>query len=415
VRKLIAKIEHERPQDLPAPAVVSVGTDDLTYEVVTPKKEAPAVRQAILDGMKDKLDLQMPSNFTGAKQPFESALETVVIPIKSDTQKFAGDFTPPANELSKHMGGVAVVLDNLDPPLKPNDVRSRLERARIQPQPGRAMQPYREMSVLNASGTDDPAKTVVVLVSDPVYPHEIDPAKWAQQLAEPVWTMVNEGIAGEPSLQKVVNFDAQVAAETQREATLALVLSIIGIMAYIWLRFGNLKYGTATVVALLHDTLFTIAAIGFAHYLANTAIGDALLIEPFRINLTMVAAILTIMGYSMNDTVVIFDRIRENRGKFGDVSRRVINDSVNQTLSRTLLTGGTTILTIFVMYVWGGPGIHGFTYALLLGIVVGTYSSIAIASPILLVGVQDQGRGGGQKSIDDKRKPQQPVGQLQRA
>jgi len=193
-----------------------------------------------------------------------------------------------------------------------------------------------------------------------------------------------------------------------------MILSILGIMAYIWLRFGNLKYGTATVVALLHDTLFTLAAIGLSHYLANTAIGDALLIEPFRINLTMVAAILTIMGYSMNDTVVIFDRIRENRGKFGDVSRRVINDSVNQTLSRTLLTGGTTILTIFVMYVWGGPGIHGFTYALLLGILVGTYSSIAIASPILLVGVKEQGPGGERKSSDESRKPR-PVGQLQQA
>ena len=104
-------------------------------------------------------------------------------------------------------------------------------------------------------------------------------------------------------------------------------------MAYIWVRFGNLKYGTATVVALLHDTLFTLAAIGFAHYLADTFIGDALLIEPFRINLTLVAAILTVMGYSMNDTVVVFDRIRENRGKFGHVSRQVINDSINQTLS----------------------------------------------------------------------------------
>jgi SecD/SecF fusion protein len=166
----------------------------------------------------------------------------------------------------------------------------------------------------------------------------------------------------------------------------ALVLSFLVIMAYIWVRFGNLKYGTATVFALLHDTLITLAAIGIAHYVADTAIGAALLIDPFRLNLTMVAAILTIMGYSMNDTVVVFDRVRENRGKYGHVSRRIINDSINQTLSRTLLTGGTTIITIFVMYIFGGPGVHGFTFALLVGIVVGTYSSIAIAAPILLVG-----------------------------
>jgi SecD/SecF fusion protein len=138
-----------------------------------------------------------------------------------------------------------------------------------------------------------------------------------------------------------------------------------------------------------------------------------LLIEPFRINLTMVAAVLTVMGYSMNDTVVVFDRIRENRGRLGLVSRQVINDSINQTLSRTLLTGGTTILTIFVMYVFGGSGIHGFTFALLVGIVVGTYSSIAIASPILLLGQsRDSGDDGRAKQSGGSR-TDRPVNKLQ--
>ena len=159
----------------------------------------------------------------------------------------------------------------------------------------------------------------------------------------------------------------------------------------------------------MHDSLVTLAAIGIAHYVANTFVGELLLIEAFRINLTMVAAILTIMGWSMNDTVVVFDRIRENRGKLGHLSRGVINDSINQTLSRTLLTGGTTIVTIAVMYVFGGPGIHGFTFALLVGILVGTYSSIAIASPILLVGLK-QAR---ERAVRDTSVGQQ--GQLQRA
>jgi SecD/SecF fusion protein len=178
-------------------------------------------------------------------------------------------------------------------------------------------------------------------------------------------------------------------------------------MAYIWVRFGNLKYGTATVVALLHDTLFVIAAIGVSHYIADTGFGRALMIDPFRINLTMVASILTVMGYSMNDTVVVFDRVRENRGKYGIVSRRIVNDSINQTLSRTLLTGGTTIITIFVMYIIGGPGIHGFTFALLVGILVGTYSSIAIASPLLLIGAEQE----RERTSEAKT----PAGQLQRA
>ena len=136
---------------------------------------------------------------------------------------------------------------------------------------------------------------------------------------------------------------------------------------------------------LIHDTLAVVGAIGMSHYLDN-AVGHALLIEPFRINLTLVAAILTIMGYSMIDTIVVFDRIRENRGRFGVLTRKVINDSINQTLSRTLLTAGTTLITVTTMYLLGGPAIHGFTFVLLVGILIGTYSSIAIASPILLIG-----------------------------
>src|SRR5437762_9434732 len=142
-------------------------------------------------------------------------------------------------------------------------------------------------------------------------------------------------------------------------------------MVYIWVRFGNVKYGTATVVALLHDVLFTLAAIGYSHYVINIpAIGhffqNVLLVEPFRVNLTIIAAVLTVMGYSMNDTVVVFDRIRENRGRLGILRRQVINDSVNQTLSRTLLTSGLTLTTVTVMYIFGGSGIHGFTFALLI-------------------------------------------------
>jgi SecD/SecF fusion protein len=173
-------------------------------------------------------------------------------------------------------------------------------------------------------------------------------------------------------------------------------------MAYIWFRFGNLKYGTATVLAMLHDTFLVVGAIGLSHWLVQYTPGLAkiLLVEPFRVNLTIVAAVLTVMSYSMIDTIVVFDRIRENRGKFGHMSRKIINDSINQTLSRTLLTCGTTIMTVAGMYVVGGPGIHGFTFVLLIGILVGTYSSIAIAAPILLFGEKniDDGRGGSQDS-----------------
>jgi SecD/SecF fusion protein len=172
-------------------------------------------------------------------------------------------------------------------------------------------------------------------------------------------------------------------------------------MVWIWLRFGDHKYGTATVIAMIHDTIMVVGAIGLSHWLAYTSFGRALGVEAFRLNMTLVAAILTVMGYSMVDTIVVFDRIRENRGKYGILSRSLINDSINQTLSRTLLTAGTTLMTLFVMYVWGGPAIHGFTFILLIGILIGTYSSIAIAAPILLIGVKQP--VAGQKSPASSR------------
>ena len=172
--------------------------------------------------------------------------------------------------------------------------------------------------------------------------------------------------------------------EARTDAVIAMTLSIIVIMAYIWLRFGNLRYGTATVIALLHDAIFTLAAIGMAHYIANTFIGEALLIEPFRINLTLIAAILTVMGWSMNDTVVVFDRIRENRGKFGHIDRQIVNDSINQTLSRTIITSGLTFLTVLSLLLFGGEVLKSFSWALAIGIVVGTYSTIYIAGPVML-------------------------------
>jgi SecD/SecF fusion protein len=122
-----------------------------------------------------------------------------------------------------------------------------------------------------------------------------------------------------------------------------------------------------------------------------------LLLEPFRINLTVVAGILTVMGYSMLDTIVVFDRIRELRGKYGHLSAQVVNDGINQTLSRTLLTAGTTVISLAIMYFVGGPGIHGFTFVLFVGILVGTYSSIAIAAPILLIGRAPEDAGGKHK------------------
>jgi preprotein translocase subunit SecF len=161
----------------------------------------------------------------------------------------------------------------------------------------------------------------------------------------------------------------QVGAQLRKQAILATVYSLAGMLVYLAFRF-ELIYGVAAVITVFHDTLITLGAFSLTN-------------KP--ITLTVIAAILTLIGYSNNDTIVVFDRIRENlkmmrREKLADV----VNRSINQTLSRTILTAGLTFLTVLALYLFGGEVLHGFSFALVIGILIGTYSSIAVAAPILV-------------------------------
>lgn len=166
----------------------------------------------------------------------------------------------------------------------------------------------------------------------------------------------------------------QVGEQLRHQALYATIYSLIGMLIYLWFRF-ELIYGVAAVVAVFHDTIITVGAFSLFNK---------------EISLTVIAAILTLIGYSMNDTIVVFDRIRENlrmggrREKLGDL----VNRSINQTLSRTVLTSGLTFLTVLSLFLFGGQVLHPFAFALVVGILIGTYSSIAVASP-MLVAYQD--------------------------
>jgi len=135
---------------------------------------------------------------------------------------------------------------------------------------------------------------------------------------------------------------------------------------------------------LVHDVLVVLGIVAMASYLNGSGIGNALLLYDFKINLPMIAAFMTIVGYSLNDTIVVFDRIREVRGKNPALTEEMINKSLNQTLARTILTSLTTFLVVAILYAIGGEGIHGFAFCLVMGVIVGTYSSIYVASPVLL-------------------------------
>lgn len=204
----------------------------------------------------------------------------------------------------------------------------------------------------------------------------------AEEAATAVINHMQAEMAASPLWLSLSKIGSRVAGEMQQRAIAAILLSLVFIVAYIWFRFQKISYGLAAVIALVHDVLITLGVLALCHWLAGPL--KFLLIEDFKIGLTEVAAFLTIIGYSLNDTIVVFDRIREVRGRSPRLTAEMINDSVNQTLSRTLLTSGTTLLTVILLYVFGGEGIHAFAFALLVGILIGTYSSIFVAAPVLL-------------------------------
>lgn len=180
-----------------------------------------------------------------------------------------------------------------------------------------------------------------------------------------------------------------VGKQLEKQATLATLYSMLGMLIYLWFRF-QLIYGVAAVVACFHDTLITVGAFALTNQ---------------EISLTVIAAILTLVGYSMNDTIVVFDRIRENLR----MSRRegladVVNRSINQTLSRTVLTSGLTFLTVLSLFIFGGEVLKGFSFALVVGILIGTYSSIAVAAPMLVAWQQWRSGDGSAAALPAAKK-----------
>jgi SecD/SecF fusion protein len=174
----------------------------------------------------------------------------------------------------------------------------------------------------------------------------------------------------------------KVAGNTKVTALYALLASLVMIVLYVWVRFQNVAFGLAAVIALIHDVLVAVGCLALSTFVAPF-LGWAL-IDDFKISLDVVAALLTIVGFSINDTIVIFDRLRELRGKSQFVTAAMVDKAVNQTLSRTILTSGTALLATLILFIFGGQGIHAFAFTMLVGIVAGSYSTIFIASPIVL-------------------------------
>lgn len=299
--------------------------------------------------------------------------------IKSDSENAA--------LLADYLGGVKLTCE-LERGITASELEARIRDLQFKPDM-QTLEWYRHLILktdLSEPGKDEILKSFVYVSAHPEAGYrELDANEW-QRYVDNEKSKLTGAASLETSLSRVTQIDPSIGSQAKQRALVAIILSLIAIVGYIWVRFGTARYGFAAIAALVHDVSITLGLVTACYYISETSLGRALGIQDFKINLEMIAAFLTIIGYSLNDTIVVFDRIRENRGKLSILTPEMISTSINQTLSRTLLTSFTTFLVVLVMYIWGGTGLRGFTFALLIGIIVGTYSSIAIAAPILLLG-----------------------------
>lgn len=304
---------------------------------------------------------------------------------------WARDIPVGTPELADFVGGVQILV-KLDVPATAGEVRTRLQDLRFKRDTEHLQwYPFQILHPDLTEMTDEQTIEEFLYISmHPEAAFRTLSEEERGQYTQNEITRLTEALSMETSLSRITQIDPSIGSEAKVRALLAIVLSLAAIVLYIGFRFGSVRYGMAAIIALVHDVCITLGLVTACTYIAGTPLGQALGILDFKINLEMIAAFLTIIGYSLNDTIVVFDRIRENRGKTSTLTPKLVNDSINQTLSRTILTSFTTFLVLFIMYVWGGTGLRGFSFAMLVGIIVGTYSSIAIAAPILLFGQKSE-------------------------
>ena len=340
-----------------------------------------AVVAAVVETFADQLNVTRPVHFSGegddrhTSRTFSLEKATVgeCLGREGLTQR-----------VDDYRGGVLVLLEDVEPAITAADLEERIQRMRTQPDFSDAL--GRRSRVIGLSGTGEAGahSDFAILVSDDsLSSFEVDLETWDSQLARREWELLSNALTREASLEQVSSFSATVAQDLVASAIVAVILSLLGMLVYIWVRFGNLWYSLAAVTALCFNVSVCLGALAISVMVGSTPWASALHIEEFRIDLNVIAGLLTIIGYSLNDTIVILDRIRENKGRLPYASKECINLSINQTFSRTVLTSGTTIVTAMILLVLGGTGIRPFAYTFLVGLVAATYSSVAIAAPMV--------------------------------
>jgi SecD/SecF fusion protein len=351
-------------------------------EVVDESTITDTVVEAVMKEFAAEMDVQLPLTFEGAGDRDHSKRTFLL------EKNLLGDSIgrPEIREpLGDYRGGVAIVLDGISPPATTENVVERINRMRSQPEFSDTAGRRTRAIGLTPADPSNPAAgftSVAVLVSDPqLSSTAAEFEAWDRQLAQVEWNLVATALQQKASLKDLSSFSPIVAENLAATAVIAVVLSLIGMLFYIWVRFGSLRFSGAAILSLVFNVTCCLGFLAAAPWLAHTTIGQMLYIDELRIDLNVVAALLTIIGYAINDTIVILDRVRENRGKLTFATRACVNDSINQTFSRTVLTGGSTLATAIILIVLGGTGIRPFAYTFFVGLIAGTLSSILIAAP----------------------------------
>ena len=363
-------------------------TYHLSYELVTVETNRPLVQQAILETLGDKLSIQRGLRFTTVRDA--ELMNEPFFVVEADDHYLSEVITTDAPfDVRRFGGGVVVetILDDTEAAITVEEFESRLREVGLTPEFEQFRTRETGVFPLGASQARSDGKSgykhFAVCAVDESLLYDDDSVQWTEVVAPSVLHQVEAALGIEKSFTKVVQFAPQIAGQTRNRALFAMILAMGAIAAYVWMRFGNRDFGFACLVALFHDVSITLGLIGISHYVFDTSLAKLLLVSDFKVDLSMVAAILTVIGYSLNDTIVVFDRIRENKGRTGSLSAALINDSINQTMSRTILTSLTVFFVVFVLYVFGGDGVHGFSVAMVVGVISGSYSTVGIAVPLV--------------------------------
>ncbi|MCG3122671.1 MAG: hypothetical protein GIKADHBN_01064 [Phycisphaerales bacterium] len=381
-----------RPMQAAEVSPVNPREDGITsnqFLVKTTITDKDAVLGALTSAFGDYIESKPPLTFQGADAP-DWRRSNITYRLLSPRLGDNIDRPTISDNVANRIGGVAILLEdvrNAQTGERPSReaLMERLEKARAQTEFSDTLGRVRELRVLD--GTDDAVVTAVFLVQDPAVSFLTNEARFDADVVAREWSLVNGALTRTLSPASVQSFSPAIAGTFKAQAIVAAALSFALISLYIWFRFKSGRYGFAAVVALVHDVLAVLGLLALCGWLVenpSTAAAAAQLgLLPFKIDLNMVAALLTVSGYSLNDTIIIMDRIRENRGKLPYTSATTINNAINQTISRTMITSSTTLMSSLTLYMFGGEGVRAFSFALTMGVIVGTYSSIAVAAPII--------------------------------